>query len=77
MEQDPGEGQAGQTAKEGRLMYVLTLQGPTAEGNLLLESWEIPEEVYLYMRARMGNEPTATTLTDSEAKVISQRFEGD
>ena len=58
-------------------MFVLTLQGPTAEGNLLLESWRIPEEMYLHMRSCMESEPMATTLTDAEGKVISQRFAGD
>jgi len=58
-------------------MFILTLQGPTAEGNLLMESWEISQEMYVYMRAHMNREPMATTLTDKEAKVISQRFAGD
>jgi hypothetical protein len=58
-------------------MFVLTLQGPTADGNHLLESWEISREVYLHMRAHMDREPMATTLTDGKAKVISQRFIDD
>lgn len=58
--------------------YVLTLQGPTVEGNLLMESWEIPPELYARVRARLvDSEPTVTTLTDADAKVISQRFAGD
>lgn len=57
--------------------YVLTLQGPTLEGNLLMESWEIPKEMYLHMRSHLEGEPTATTLTDPGGKVISQRFIGD
>ena len=58
-------------------MFILTLQGPTADGNHLLESWEIEEAVYLHMRSHMEAEPLATTLTDGHAKVISQRFSGD
>lgn len=57
--------------------YVLTLQGPTSDGNLLLESWEIPEEMYLHMRSCLEGDPTATTLTDPQGSVISQRFRGD
>jgi len=59
------------------LAFILTLQGPTADGNGLLESWEISREAYLHMRAHMNREPMATTLTDGKAKVISQRFIDD
>lgn len=58
-------------------MYILTLQGPTADGNHLLESWEIPPEEYARLRGMIAHEPVATTLTDAKAKVISQRFRED
>lgn len=58
-------------------MYLLTLQGPTVGGNLLLESWEIAPELYAHLRAHIQGDPLATTLTDSQAQVISQRVQGD
>lgn len=59
------------------MKYVLTLQGPTADGNLLMESWEIPADEYARLRATINHEPMVTTLTDADAKVLSQRFAGD
>lgn len=56
---------------------MLTLQGPTAEGHLLLETWSISAQEFGRLRALIDQEPLATTLTDADAKVISQRFAGD
>lgn len=61
----------------GSVKFALTLQGPTTEGKYLMESWEISEEMYLHMRSRLETEPTVTTLTDQQSKVLSQRFAGD
>lgn len=58
-------------------MYIFTLQGPTADGNHLLESWEISQEVYLHFRSHVQGEPVATTLTDRRGQVISQRLRED
>lgn len=58
------------------MIFILTLQGPTAEGNHLLESWEIPGEEYARLRSMIEHEPLGTTLTDGHAKVISQRSPG-
>lgn len=55
-------------------MYILTLQGPTANGKLLLESWKISPEEYARLRGMISHVPLATTLTDADAKVVSQRF---
>lgn len=59
------------------LKYMFTLHGPTADGNGLMESWEIPKEMYLHMRARMESEPMATSLTDGSGRLISTRFSED
>lgn len=58
-------------------MYIFTLQGDTVDGNHLLESWEIAPELYAHLRANVQGEPIATTLTDPNGRVISQRFHGD
>lgn len=58
-------------------MYIFTLQGPTVDGNHLLESWEITYEMFAQLRAKLEGDPMATTLTDPNGKVISQRFGED
>lgn len=58
-------------------MFILTLQGPTVDGNCVLESWEIPADEYARLRAMITNPPLATTVTDGRATVISQRFIDD
>ena len=55
-------------------MFVFTLQGPTGDGNLLMESWEIPREMYLHMRSCVEGEPVATSLMSPQGELISQRF---
>lgn len=58
-------------------MFMLTLQGTTADGRCLIETWLVTKETYLDVRSQIGQEPTATSLADSQGRMISTRFTED
>lgn len=58
-------------------IFMMTLQGTTADGNCLIETWRVTKETYLDVRSQIGLEPSATSLTDRQGHLISTRFSGD
>lgn len=58
-------------------MFMLSLQGPTGDGRIVIESWLLPKELYMHMRECMEGEPAATTITDEQGNLLSASYGED
>lgn len=62
-----------------RLMYMITLCGPTVGGDNITEVWAVAEETYLFLREKLlVAPPFSVALLSCDGKILTHRIgEGD